>query len=111
MATVAFYGSDDKIATKVVVACIDESEDVVEMAKWFSSDGLDLREAEKILVRIDALLKKWDAKSIIMASALIGCPHEEGIDYSEGEACPECPPNCQHHIKTGEWVRRAGPLR
>jgi hypothetical protein len=22
---------------------------------------------------------------------MLGCPHEEGIDYPEGEACPECP--------------------
>ena len=22
---------------------------------------------------------------------LIGCPHEEGIDYPEGKSCPQCP--------------------
>jgi hypothetical protein len=21
---------------------------------------------------------------------IIGCPHEEGIDYPEGTSCPEC---------------------
>jgi hypothetical protein len=22
---------------------------------------------------------------------IIGCPHEEGIDYPEGKSCPQCP--------------------
>jgi hypothetical protein len=22
---------------------------------------------------------------------LFGCPHEEGIDYPDGETCPQCP--------------------
>jgi hypothetical protein len=26
-----------------------------------------------------------------MPEAIIGCPHEEGTDYPEGEACPQCP--------------------
>jgi hypothetical protein len=26
-----------------------------------------------------------------MADRIIGCPHEEGIDYPEGEECPLCP--------------------
>ena len=92
MVTVACYGPDDKLATKVVVCCMeDESEDIAEMERWGSSDGLDLRNTEDTLLRIDAFLKKWGAKSIVMPDAIIGCPHEEGIDYPEGESCPECP--------------------
>jgi hypothetical protein len=30
-------------------------------------------------------------KSVLMTDGIIGCPHEEGIDYPEGEASPECP--------------------
>jgi hypothetical protein len=26
-----------------------------------------------------------------MVKEMLGCPHEEGIDYPEGEACPACP--------------------
>src|SRR5712692_4405008 len=32
---------------------------------------------------------------------IIGCPHEEGIDYPEGKSCPQCP----------YWARRARPAR
>jgi hypothetical protein len=26
-----------------------------------------------------------------MSHRKTGCPHEEGIDYPEGEPCPQCP--------------------
>ena len=28
-------------------------------------------------------------KSVVMTDRIIGCPHEEGIDY-EGATCPHC---------------------
>jgi hypothetical protein len=30
-------------------------------------------------------------KSVVMTDGIIGCPHEEGIDYPEGTSCPKCP--------------------
>jgi hypothetical protein len=26
-----------------------------------------------------------------LADRIIGCPHEEGVDYPEGQSCPRCP--------------------
>ena len=51
VATVALYGPDDSMATKLTEA---------------------------------------RAKSVVMTDRIIGCPHEEGIDY-EGDTCPVCP--------------------
>ncbi len=28
---------------------------------------------------------------ILGVDRILGCPHEEGIDYAVGEACPQCP--------------------
>jgi len=36
-------------------------------------------------------LKEHEVRSLIMVEKIFGCPHEEGIDYPEGEACPHCP--------------------
>ena len=41
--------------------------------------------------QILAFLKEHGAKSVIATDSLIGCPHEEGIDYPEGKSCPRCP--------------------
>jgi hypothetical protein len=32
-----------------------------------------------------------EAKSVAIADRIIGYPHEEGLDYPEGEWCPQCP--------------------
>jgi hypothetical protein len=37
-----------------------------------------------------AFITEAGAKSVVMTDRIIGCPHEEGIDY-EGSTCPVCP--------------------
>jgi hypothetical protein len=59
------------------------------MRKWFS-DG-DLRNEEEALQEALAFIREHKAKSVAIADRIIGCPHEEGPDYPEGEWCPQCP--------------------
>lgn len=89
--TVAFYGPDDETATKVV-AGIQESEDAEPsvLKKWFSED-LDARIDPRIGREVKKFLRRLDARSVVVTRGIIGCPHEEGIDYPTGESCPECP--------------------
>ena len=42
-------------------------------------------------LRMDGFLKAHGVRSIGMFDRIIGCPHEEGIDYPDGQACPACP--------------------
>lgn len=89
-ATIAHYGPDDKTATKVVVTIVaHEGAEPEPMKKWFSDK--DVRSDEKILNEIHKFLSVNGAASVVMPDRIIGCPHEEGIDYAEGEECPECP--------------------
>ena len=37
-----------------------------------------------------SFIKENSAKSVVMLDKVFGCPHEEGIDYPEGESCPDC---------------------
>ncbi len=89
IATVAFYGPDNTIATKLVCGIIKtEDAEAEPMKKWFSEK--DIRKSEKILGELIAFIEENQAKSIAMLEEIIGCPHEEGIDYPEGESCPNC---------------------
>ena len=89
VATVAFYGPTNVVATKLVCGIIKyEGADVEPMRKWFSES--DIRKSEKILGEVLAFIEENEAKSVAMVEEIIGCPHEEGIDYPEGEQCPEC---------------------
>ncbi len=91
VATIAFYGPTATLATKVVVSVVrDEGQEPDPLERWFSEDT-DVRNDSAIGDEVLAFLKKHGPKSVIVTDGLIGCPHEEGIDYSEGQSCPHCP--------------------
>ena len=91
VATIAFYGPTADVATKVVVSITrDEGHEIDPLERWFSESG-DVRNDLAITEKINHFLKENQAKSIIATDGLIGCPHEEGIDYPEGKSCPQCP--------------------
>jgi len=90
IATVAFYGPTATLATKVVVGiAVAEGKEVDPLRKWFSEN--DVRSDEEIGLQIAAFIKEHGVKSVAMADRLLGCPHEEGIDYPDGKSCPQCP--------------------
>lgn len=90
--TVAFYGPDDKLATKVAVSVIlTESNEPDVLNRWFSEGGLDVRHDPEIGEQILAFLKPYAPRSTVVTDGIIGCPHEEGTDYPEGTSCPQCP--------------------
>lgn len=92
IATIAFYGLDDKLATKVVVsAFLKESSEPDFLERWFSKGDIDVREDLDIGEQILAFLKPHAPRSTVITEGIIGCPHEEGLDYPEGASCPRCP--------------------
>lgn len=91
IATIAFYGPDASRASKVVVGIVLAPEsDPAEMRKWFS-DTSDLRRDPTVNEEVYAYIKEQAVRSIAMSDGMMGCPHEEGPDYPEGEVCPMCP--------------------
>ena len=91
IATVAFYGPDDRRASKVAVGIVaDESGEVAELERWFAEEA-DARSDLDIGEAIEAFIRSRNVRSVVMGDRIIGCPHEEGIDYPEGQACSECP--------------------
>lgn len=101
--TIAFYGPDSRRASKVVVSIIPREGAEPELHRWFSEIG-DVRTDALILDEIAAYLREHSARSIAMTEKIIGCPHEEGIDYPSGEACPQCPYWKGRDRWTGELV-------
>ena len=106
IATVASYGPDDKVATKVSVGIVrsDNESDPIDMKKWYS-DTTDVRRDREISLEIIEFIKESGAKSVVIADRILGCPHEEGIDYPEGSTCPKCPFWKNHDRFTGEVIQ------
>ncbi len=91
IATVAFYGPDDTRGSKAATAIFDAEEaDPSVMQRLFAEES-DARTDPAIESKILELVRDHGAKSVVMTDGIIGCPHEEGIDYPEGHACPRCP--------------------
>jgi hypothetical protein len=90
LATIALYGPDSSRATKLAVGIVlDTDQEPVELRRWFI-DGADIREDPDTAEELLAFIDQFGVRSVIMVDRIIGCPHEEGVDY-EGPACPHCP--------------------
>jgi hypothetical protein len=81
LATVALYGA----AVGIVPS---EDAEATELRRWFSQ-GVDIRGDARVAEEVLAFIEAVGAKTV-MTDGIIGCPHEEGIDY-EGATCPVCP--------------------
>jgi len=91
VATVAFYGPDAVVASKVAVAVLaDEGAEPDPLERYYSSQ-IDVRKDPQILKSILSLLEQHHVKTVVMVDRVFGCPHEEGVDYPEGQSCPRCP--------------------
>jgi len=89
VATIGFYGPDDSTASKVAVGIIaGENEEALALERWFSNDT-DIRNSPEIGEEIQEFIERHEVKSVVMTDGIIGCPHEEGVDY-QGSTCPEC---------------------
>jgi hypothetical protein len=88
--TVAFYGPDDRRATKLVAAVIaKEGDPPSDLRRYLVAAG-DVRQDLTILEEVVLFLEAHGVRTVAMVDRIIGCPHEEGIDY-EGPTCPSCP--------------------
>ncbi|WP_420128676.1 hypothetical protein [Longimicrobium sp.] len=90
LGTLAFYGPDNLHASKVVATVIayDGAEPL--MRKWFE-DRVDVRVDRRIGKEVTRFFKTQGARQISLMAGIFGCPHEEGVDYPDGEACLQCP--------------------
>ncbi len=88
--TLAFYGPDNRFASKLAASVIlGEDEDPAVLERWYS-DLEDVRESAVIGGEVLAFFERHGVKSVAMTDRILGCPHEEGIDY-DGPTCPRCP--------------------
>ncbi len=91
VATIACYGPTPDHATKLVASILSRpGGDVTVSQIWTTLVG-DVRHDPEVRDDVSAFLDAHAAHDTITAPRLLGCPHEEGIDYPVGEECPRCP--------------------
>jgi hypothetical protein len=65
-----------------------ENAEVEELRDWRVNDG-EIRADPRIAREILEFIEERGVLSVAMTDGIIGCPHQEGIDY-EGQWCPLC---------------------
>jgi hypothetical protein len=89
IATIAFYGPNLSQATKVVVGIVtSENAGAEPLRDWKGGRG-DIRADPAVAREILEFIESHGVLSVAMTDGIIGCPHQEGIDY-ECEWCPVC---------------------
>jgi hypothetical protein len=104
VATIALYGPDDQKATKVAVGIVEhEGGNADLLRRWFSTEG-DIRSDPSVTTAILAFIREAGARTVVTADRILGCPHEEGLDYPDGATCPQCPFWATRDRWTGEEI-------
>lgn len=90
LASVIPYGPDDKTVTKLTVSIFltPDHEDVDVSEVWVATNIVT---NEKIAHQINEFLRAHGVKTVMTATVVLGCPHEEGADFPHGQDCPFCP--------------------
>ena len=85
--TIAYYGPDDQTVTKIIVAVLPDEKTNPIIKKWF---GESVSQNPETATAIGKFFQEQQVHKVVMTEGIIGCPHEEGIDYPVGESCTEC---------------------
>ena len=90
VAFVTPYGPDDRTVTKLAVGILPTAShtEVTVMERWVAT-GIASNEA--VARAIHSFMRAHGVKTVATATAVLGCPHEEGEDFPLGEHCPFCP--------------------
>ena len=102
LATLAYYGPNDRKATKVVVGVFlkEEDADAQVLERWFS-ETTDVRADAGVEAEIHSLLTLHGVKQVQIRERLLGCPHESPADY-DGDYCPD--PACSFWVGRNRWT-------
>lgn len=88
LGTVACYGPNATVTTKIVAAVIlhEGAEPILE--RWV---GTGVKDNPKVRRQLAEFFQRHGVNSVAAADGNLGCPHEEGEDFPAGEDCPYCP--------------------
>jgi hypothetical protein len=86
--TIAYYGPDNQTVTKIIAAVLPDEQTNPILKKW---TGKGVAQNPETIAAIGEFFRQQQVLNVVMTEGIIGCPHEEGVDYPLGEDCPECP--------------------
>jgi hypothetical protein len=85
--TVSYFGPNDQEVTKIsVVITLSTGSQISN--EWH---GENIAIDPSVAREIGKFLQANGVEQVLMTDGIVGCAHEEGVDYPQGENCPHCP--------------------
>ena len=88
LATVTYHGPNPERATKIIVGILKDKNQEPVIKSW---SGDNIAEDVAAAKEITFFIQEHAVTRVLTSEWVLSCPHEEGIDYPEGEDCPHCP--------------------
>ena len=88
LATITYHGSGPNIASKIVVGILKSKDQEPVIQSWTEDNIADNVEIAREIARF---VKEHDVARVLTSEWVLSCPHEEGVDYPDGDLCPNCP--------------------
>lgn len=88
LGTVAYYGPDDQKTTKIAAGVFLYAGAEPILRRWVASDILT---NQRVARQLREFFQEHGVRSVVASGTNMGCPHEEGDDFTAGEDCPFCP--------------------
>ena len=85
--TLMYFGPDNVTITKIVAVVIP-SKDAVPIAKSWS--GSLVSSDPKVASEIGQFYIQHKVADVVMTDGVLGCPHDEGVDFPIGGQCTQC---------------------
>lgn len=86
--TLAYYGPDDQNCTRIIGSVVNAPNAKPRFREWLDEDVcIDLQ----VAAEIGEFFRLNGVREVVMTDGVIGCPHDQGVDYPEDENCPLCP--------------------
>ena len=104
LASIAPYGPDNTFATKLVVSVVERPghREPSTMRTW-TAQAVDVRHDPTIAAGVADFLRESGVEHTVTSDRIMGCPHQEGIDYPMGRSCPS-----RMIWTTSRCIRRSG---
>ena len=88
LATITYHGPSPDEANTIIVGILKAKDQAPIIREW-SGEGIaeDVQSAREIAL----FIQEYDVSRVLTSEWVLSCPHEEGVDYPDGELCPLCP--------------------
>jgi hypothetical protein len=87
---IAFYGPDDKTATRAIIGIVKAAGKPPEHIKKWDFEKGDLRKDVPSIKELFRHIEAHQVASVALTPGIYYCPHEPGVDFPDGGSCPRC---------------------